>query len=76
MQGFESIDNLSHDLRGFTETEYSFLESSLIVGQISSIAIFQEQIVVIIILFYGVEFDDVWRVYCFHALDLSIQILL
>lgn len=59
MQLFQSNDDLRQHLGGFFQAEHPIFKFSLIVDEISAIAVLQQQIDAILILLDIVEVDDV-----------------
>ena len=74
VKSFEAEDDLGQDLGGFVEGKDFVLKFSLIVDEISPVAIFQDEVDEAFIFLHIFEPDDVARVHAFHAVDLSVEI--
>lgn len=75
MKLFKANDDLCQNFGGFVECEYSVFKFSLIVDEVSSIAVLQNKVDVSFVLGYVIELDDICRIHGLHAFDLSIQVL-
>ena len=72
MEGLKAEDDLGQDLGGLVKGEHFVFEFGLVVDEISSVAVFKDEVDVGIVFLDIVELDDVLGVHGLHALDLSI----
>ena len=75
MKSFKAKDDLGQDLSSFVEGKDFVLKFSLVVDEISPVAILQDKVDKTFIFLHIFKPDDVARVHAFHAIDLSIEIV-
>ena len=59
VQSFQTDDNFSQNFSGFVEGKDLIFEFGLIVDEVASVAVLEDEIDVGIVFFYVIEFDDV-----------------
>ena len=75
VKSFKAKDDLGQDFGSFVEGKDFVLKFSLVVDEISPVAILQDKVDETFIFLHIFKPDDVARVHAFHAVDLSVEIV-
>ena len=74
MELLESLDDLREELGGLGEGEDPVLLLGLQVNEVSTVAVFEEHIVEVLVFMDMVELGHVFASHVLHALDLSLEV--
>ena len=72
MQALQTDDDLSQYFGGLLEGEHLLFKFSLVVDEVSTVAVLQHQVDEVVVFLDVVEADDVVGFHGAHALDLAV----